>query len=47
MMSNKIPIIKALKHDRWVKPFLHRYKKTLILAIFLGILTFVCGAAYA
>ena len=43
MMSNKIPIIKALKHDRWVKPFLHRYKKTLILAIFLGILTFVCG----
>lgn len=44
MMSNKIPIIKALKHDRWVKPFLHRYKKTLILAIFLGILTFVCGA---
>ena len=44
MMSNKIPIIKALKHDCWVKPFLHRYKKTLILAIFLGILTFVCGA---
>lgn len=44
MMSNKIPLIKALKHDRWVKPFLHRYKKTLILAIFLGILTFVCGA---
>lgn len=44
MMSNKILIIKALKHDRWVKPFLHRYKKTLILAIFLGILTFVCGA---
>lgn len=44
MMSNKIPIIKALKHDRWVKPFLYRYKKTLILAIFLGILTFVCGA---
>jgi ATP-binding cassette subfamily C protein CydC len=43
MMSNKIPIIKAVKHDRWVKPFLHRYKKTLILAIFLGILTFVCG----
>lgn len=43
-MINKIPIIKSLKHDRWVKPFLHHYKKTLILAIFLGILTFVCGA---
>lgn len=43
-MINKIPIIKALKHDRWVKPFLSHYKKTLILAIFLGILTFVCGS---
>lgn len=43
-MINKIPIIKSLKHDRWVKPFLRHYKKTLILAIFLGILTFVCGS---
>lgn len=41
---NRIPIIKALKHDRWVKPFLRHYKKTLILAILLGILTFVCGS---
>ena len=41
---NRIPIIRALKHDRWVKPFLHHYQKTLILAILLGILTFVCGS---
>lgn len=43
-MFNKIPIIQALKEDRWVKPFLKRYKKTLVLAISLGILTFVCAA---
>lgn len=43
-MINRIPILKALKNDRWVKPFIARYKKTLILAILLGILTFVCGA---
>lgn len=43
-MLNKIPILRSLKNDHWVKPFLKRYKKTLILAIFLGILTFVCGA---
>lgn len=42
-MINRIPILKALKNDRWVKPFLKHYKKTLILAIFLGILTFFCG----
>ena len=42
-MINRIPILKALKNDRWVRPFLKRYKKTLILAIFLGILTFFCG----
>lgn len=42
-MLERVPILKALKNDRWVKPFIQRYKKTLILAIFLGILTFVCG----
>lgn len=42
-MINKIPILKALKNDRWVRPFIKQYKKTLILAIFLGILTFICG----
>lgn len=42
-MFNQIPILRALKQDRWVKPFLVRYRKTLILAISLGILTFFCG----
>lgn len=42
-MINQIPILKALKDDRWVKPFIKHYKKTLILAIFLGVLTFFCG----
>lgn len=43
-MLNKIPILQALRADRWVRPFLRKYRKTLIFAIFLGILTFVCGA---
>lgn len=42
-MWQHIPILRALQHDRWVKPFLRHYKKTLILAILLGILTFVAG----
>lgn len=42
-MINKIPILKALKNDCWVRPFIRQYKKTLILAISLGIITFVCG----
>lgn len=42
-MINKIPVLKALKNDRWVRPYLEKYRKTLILAIALGILTFVCG----
>lgn len=32
-----------MKHDRWVKPFLKRYKWTLVLAITLGIITFICA----
>lgn len=43
-MFNKIPLLKALKHDQWVKPFLKRYRWTLVLAISLGIVTFICGA---
>lgn len=43
-MLKKIPLLRALKNDRWVRPFLHRYRKTLVLAITLGIITFVCGA---
>lgn len=41
---NKIPLLKAMKHDRWVKPFLKRYKWTLVLAISLGIITFICAS---
>lgn len=41
---NKIPLLKAMKHDRWVKPFLKRYKWTLVLAIILGIVTFICAS---
>lgn len=41
---HKIPLLNALHGDRWVKPFLTRYKKTLWLAISLGILTFISGA---
>lgn len=40
---NKVPLLRALKHDRWVKPFLSHYKRTLYLAISLGILTFICA----
>ena len=42
-MLNKLSFFKALQHDSWVKPFLKHYKKTLWLAIFLGILTFICA----
>lgn len=41
---NKIPLLKAMKHDRWVTPFLKRYKWTLVLAISLGIITFICAS---
>ncbi|MBD7894918.1 thiol reductant ABC exporter subunit CydC [Limosilactobacillus sp. Sa3CUN2] len=40
---NKIPLLKALRNDRWVRPFLRKYRWTLALAISLGILTFVCA----
>ncbi|WP_295731093.1 thiol reductant ABC exporter subunit CydC [uncultured Limosilactobacillus sp.] len=43
-MFKKIPLLKALQHDRWIKPFLKRYRWTLVLAIGLGIVTFICGA---
>lgn len=43
-MMKKIPLLRALKHDKWVRPYLHHYRKTLLLAITLGVITFVCGA---
>ena len=33
------------KDDTWVRPYLKKYKKLLILVLLLGILTFFCGAA--
>lgn len=42
-MLNKLSFFKILSHDSWVKPFLKHYKKTLWLAIFLGVLTFICA----
>lgn len=44
-MLNKIPLLRALKHDRWVRPYLKRYRWTLLIAIFLGICTFFCAGA--
>lgn len=41
----KTPIIQALSKDQWVKPFFKRYKKSLILALFLGFLTFFAASA--
>lgn len=42
---NKIPLVRSLEKDTWVRPFLKRYKKTMILALFLGFMTFFCGGA--
>lgn len=33
------------KNDTWLKPYLKKYKPVLFLTIFLGVLTFFCGAA--
>lgn len=44
-MLNKIGLFKQFKTDTWVKPFLRKYKLTLIAALLLGAGTFVCAAA--
>lgn len=33
------------KNDRWIKPYLSKYKWVLVLAIFLGVIMFFCGGA--
>ncbi|MGM9891920.1 thiol reductant ABC exporter subunit CydC [Limosilactobacillus sp.] len=43
-MFKKVPLLRALRHDQWVRPYLRHYRKTLILAITIGVVTFVCGA---
>ena len=42
-MFDKLPFFQALKTDQWIRPFLKHYKRTLYLAIFLGVLTFLCA----
>lgn len=44
-MLNKIGLFKQFKTDTWVKPFLRKYKFTLIFALLLGAITFFCAAA--
>lgn len=36
----KIPLFEAFAGDTWVKPFMKRYKKPLVLALILGFITF-------
>ncbi len=38
-------IFKLLKKDTWIKPFLSKYAKSMILALFLGFMTFFCAGA--
>ena len=38
-------IFTLLKNDTWIKPFLSKYVKSMILALFLGFMTFFCGGA--
>ncbi|QIL46019.1 thiol reductant ABC exporter subunit CydC [Vagococcus coleopterorum] len=33
------------KNDTWVRPYFRKYRKLLILVLFLGLLTFICGSA--
>lgn len=36
---------KTFEHDHWVMPYLKKYRGLLILVLFLGFMTFFCGAA--
>lgn len=40
-----IGLFEVLKTDEWVKPFFKQYKKSLILALTLGFITFFCAGA--
>jgi ATP-binding cassette subfamily C protein CydC len=42
---NRISLFQVLKTDEWVKPFFKQYKKSLILALTLGFITFFCAGA--
>lgn len=40
-----IGLLNVFKTDEWVKPFFKQYKKSLILALTLGFITFFCAGA--
>lgn len=42
---NRSGLLQILKQDEWVKPFFRQYRRTLVLALILGLLTFICGGA--
>ncbi|MGP5431164.1 thiol reductant ABC exporter subunit CydC [Enterococcus malodoratus] len=42
---NRIGLFQVLKTDEWVKPFFKQYKRSLILALVLGFITFFCAGA--
>jgi len=42
---HNIPLFKVLAKDSWIRPFLKRYKKTMIVALVLGFMTFFCAGA--
>ncbi|TXV45931.1 thiol reductant ABC exporter subunit CydC [Enterococcus sp. T0101B.F-10] len=41
----QIGLFDVLKTDEWIKPFFKQYKKSLILALTLGFITFFCAGA--
>lgn len=41
---NRIGLFQVLKTDEWVKPFFKKYRKSLILALTLGFITFSAPA---
>ena len=41
----KLKLFNALEKDTWVKPFLKKYRHSLLLAIFLGFMMFFCAGA--
>ncbi|MCO8291649.1 thiol reductant ABC exporter subunit CydC [Tetragenococcus halophilus] len=42
---HNIPLFKVLAKDSWIRPFLKRYKKTMVAALILGFMTFFCAGA--
>lgn len=45
MLMKRLKISQALHNDTWVRPYLHQYKRALVLALALGIATFLAASA--